>query len=127
MPRKGFATYKRREESPARKKNTYNRGKGMKKMEKMEIGLGEMEQVTGGTQRVVNTGIDDIKAAIRLGPSKGSKQIASLASGTIVDTVSDELVYDSVAGRNFVEIVFTDRNGVQQKGWIAASIVGMKR
>lgn len=99
----------------------------MKEMEKMEIGLGEMEQVTGGTQRVVNTGIDDMKAAIRLGPSKGSKQIASLASGTIVDTVSDELVYDSVAGRNFVEIVFTDRNGVQQKGWIAASIVGMKR
>lgn len=96
-------------------------------MEEMEIGLGEMEQVTGGTQRVVNTGIDDMKAAIRLGPSKGSKQIASLASGTIVDTVSDELVYDSVAGRNFVEIVFTDGNGVQQKGWIAASIVGMKR
>ncbi len=92
-----------------------------------ELNLNEMEMATGGVQRVVNTGIADMKAAVRSGPSKGSKQIASLPTGTIIDTVSDELVYDSAAGRNFVQIIFTDKNGQQQTGWIAASIVGLKR
>ncbi len=94
---------------------------------KKELNLNEMEAVTGGVQRIVNTGVPDLNAAVRLGPSKGTKQIASLPNGTMIDTINDELVYDSVAGRNFVEISFTDKYGKTQTGWIAASIVGLKR
>ena len=87
----------------------------------------EMGQITGGVARTVQTGIDGLNAAVRSGPSKSDKQIASLPSGTIIDTVSDQLVYDPVAGRNFVEITFTDKKGNIQTGWIASSIVGLKR
>ena len=48
-------------------------------------------------------------------------------NGTVVDTISDELVYDPVAGRHFVEVRFTDKNGQEKTGWIASSILGMKR
>ena len=95
--------------------------------ERKELSLNKMEAVAGGVQRIVNTGIDNLNAAIRNGPSKGRKQIASLPNGTVIDTISDELVYDSVSGRNFVEITFTDKKGQKASGWIAASIVGMKR
>ena len=64
---------------------------------------------------------------VRQGPSKGKKQIASLPNGTVVDTVSDQLVYDPVADRNFVQVTFTDKYGKQKTGWIASSIPGMKR
>ena len=76
--------------------------------------------------RTVNTGVDNLKAAVRSGPSKSSGQIASLANGTVVDTISDP-VYDSVAGRHFIEVTYTDRGGVSRTGWIATSILGMKR
>jgi len=36
-------------------------------------------------------------------------------------------VYDPVAGRNFVEITFTDKSGATRTGWVASSIVGLKR
>ena len=91
-----------------------------------ELTAGEAQQVTGGVNRVINTG-SDLNAAVRSGPSRGNKQIASLVNGTVVDTVSDELVYDEVAGRNFVEITFTDKKGRVRTGWVASSILGMKR
>ena len=76
-------------------------------MENMkELSMETMEQVTGGVQRVVNTGIDGLNAAVRQSASKSSRQISSLPSGPIVDTVSDELMYDKDS---------------------AASIVGLKR
>ena len=93
---------------------------------KIELSLDQMEQATGGVYRTVNTGVADLKAAIRKGPSKSSGQIDSLPNGTVVDTISDP-VYDSVAGRHFVEITYTDRDGVSRTGWIATSILGMKR
>lgn len=93
---------------------------------KIELSLDQMEQATGGVYRTVNTGVADLKAAIRKGPSKSSGQIDSLPNGTVVDTISDP-VYDSVAGRHFVEITYTDRGGVSRTGWIATSILGMKR
>lgn len=87
----------------------------------------DMAQVTGGVLRTVQTGIDGMNAAVRSGPAKSNKQIASLPNGTVIDTISDQLVYDPEAGRNFVEITFTDKKGNTQTGWIASSIVGLKR
>ena len=95
--------------------------------EKRELSLDEMDQVSGGVYRKVNTGKAGLNAAVRSGPSKGDRQIASLPNGTVVDTISDELVYDPVAGRNFVEVTYTDRGGVTRTGWIASSILGLKR
>ena len=60
--------------------------------DRKELNMKEAEMVTGGVQRIVNTGIQDLNAAIRIGPSQGTKQIASLPNGTVIDTISDELV-----------------------------------
>ena len=95
--------------------------------EKRELSLDELGQAAGGVYRVINTGKEGLNAAIRSGPSKGDRQIASLPNGTVVDTISDQLVYDPVAGRHFVEVYFTDKNGNRKTGWIASSIVGLKR
>ena len=96
-------------------------------MDNNELKLDELEQVTGGTQRVVNTNTAD-KAAIRSDPFKAPRnQIAALESGTIVNTVDDVLVYDENTKRNYVKIIFTNAKGVETEGWIAASIVGLPR
>ena len=79
-------------------------------MDKKELNLEEMGKVVGGVLRTVNTNCD-LNAAVRKGPSKKDSQIASLPNGTVVDTISDQLVYDPVAGRHFVEVRFTDKNG----------------
>lgn len=98
----------------------------MENMNTRELKPEEMDQVSGGVNRLVNTGTGD-NAAVRMDASKGSRQIASLPNGTVVDTISDELVYDPAAGRHFVQISFTDKYGNRKIGWIASSIVGMKR
>ena len=95
--------------------------------DRQELNMEQAGSVVGGVSRIVNTGVADLKAAIRNSPTKSGKQIASLTNGTMINTVTDELVYDPVAGRNFVEVIFTDANGNQKTGWIASSIVGMKR
>ena len=82
----------------------------------------EMEQATGGVWRTVNTGVADLKAALRAGPGKNSKQIGSLPNGTQVDTITDQVVFDPVSGRNFVEVTVDGK-----RGWIAASIIGLPR
>ena len=87
-----------------------------------ELSLNEMEKVTGGTNRTINTGIDGVDAAIREEPRKSSRQIGHLPNGTKVDTISDTLVYDPEAQRHFVQIQF---NGIT--GWVASSILGLKR
>ena len=87
-----------------------------------ELNLKQMEQVTGGVWRTVNTGVSGLNAALRNGPGKQNKQIASLPNGTQVDTVTDEVVFDPISGRNFVEVTV---NGM--RGWVAASIVGLPR
>ena len=94
---------------------------------KNELSMEQMEQAVGGVNRTVNTGVADLKAAVRKEASKGSKQIASLSNGTVVDTVSDTLVFDPVSKRNFVEVTFYDQSGTARRGWVAASILGMKR
>lgn len=91
-----------------------------------ELSLDQMEQVSGGVVRTINTNTTD-KAAIRNGPGKGNKQIAALINGTQVDTVTDQVVYDPVSKRNYVEITFIDKTGATRTGWVAASIVGLPR
>ena len=88
----------------------------------MELNLNEMSKVTGGVGRVVNTGVSGLNAALRLEPRKSSKQIGTIPNGTRVDTVTDQLVYDPDACRNFVQVNY---NG--KIGWVAASIVGLPR
>ena len=83
----------------------------------------ETAQVTGGVHRKINTGVDGLDAALRKGARNGSKQIGHIPNGTVIDTITDELVYDPVSGRNFVEVQLDDG----RTGWIAASILGMKR
>ncbi len=92
-----------------------------------ELSLDSMEQVNGGVFRTVNTGVQGLNAAVRKGPSKGTGQIASLVNGTVVDTITDKLEYDPVSDRHFVQVQFTDKNGRSGVGWIASSLVGMKR
>ena len=88
-------------------------------MDKRELNLNEMAQVTGGVHRTVNTGVSGLNAALRADASKGSKQIGSIPNGTVVDTIDDRLVYDPVSQRNFVQVTFNGKTG-----WIAASILG---
>ena len=88
-----------------------------------ELSLDQMNQVAGGVLRTVNTGIDGLDAALRAEARKSSRQIGHIPNGTIVDTVTDQLVYDPEAGRNFVQVKLS--NG--QTGWVASSILGMKR
>ena len=87
------------------------------------LNVEEAAQVTGGVQRKINTGVVGLDAALRKEARKGSKQIGHIPNGTIVDTITDELVYDPESGRNFVQVLLDDG----RTGWIAASIIGMKR
>ena len=96
-------------------------------MNKRELSLDEMNEVSGGTERVIQTGVSGLNAAIRQGPSTGTKQIASLTNGTKVETLTDILEWDDEAGRYFVEISFIDKYGKERTGWVASSIVGMRR
>ena len=96
-------------------------------MENKELNLDELAQASGGVKRTINTGIDGMSAAIRDGASTSARWLAGLPNGTVVDTVTDKTVKDSVSGRNFVEIDYTDKNGNQARGWVAASIVGLPR
>lgn len=88
----------------------------------MELDLEAMAKVTGGVGRTVNTGVAGLNAALRAEPRKSSKQIGSIPNGTRIDTVTDQLVYDPEAGRNFVQVNY---NG--KIGWVASSIVGLPR
>jgi len=96
--------------------------------ETVELNLDQMEQVSGGTTRMINTGNNN-KAAIRRDPWINNKNwICSLKNGTYVETLNnDKLFYDPDSGRNFVQIKFTDKYGNEQTGYVAASIVGLPR
>ncbi len=95
---------------------------------KNELTMEEMQQASGGVLRTVNTNTSD-NAAVRSAPTQARRnQIASLPNGTVVDTIDEKHpVYDEYSGRNYVMISFIDKNGRQKTGWIAASIVGLRR
>lgn len=94
----------------------------MENIEKLELNEQELDKVVGGVGRTVNTGVSGLNAVLRLEPRKSSKQITSIPNGTRVDTVTDQLVYDPEAGRNFVQVNY---NG--KIGWVASSLVGLPR
>ena len=89
----------------------------------VELNMDELEQVIGGRTATVNTGTPD-NAAIRNAPGNGAI-IASLKNGTLVDTVGTP-VYDVGTDRNWIKVKFKYK-GKLTTGWIAASIVGLKR
>ena len=62
---------------------------------KNELSLDELDQVVGGVNRTVNTGTAGLNAAVRSGPSKGDRQIASLPNGTVVNTISEITLLES--------------------------------
>ena len=90
--------------------------------EKKELNLNEMEQVTGGVWRTVNTGVQNLNAALRQDARKSARQIGSIPNGTQVNTVTDAMVYDPESGRHFVQVTVNGKTG-----WIASSILGMPR
>jgi len=93
----------------------------------VELNMEDLAQVAGGVNRTVNTGTSD-KAVIRKGPGKDYKQLTSLENGTVVDTINEkDLRWDEGFGRHFVEVWFTDKKGNRQRGWIASSLVGLRR
>ncbi len=92
---------------------------------KNELTPDMLDNVVGGVFRTVDTGTTD-KAAVHSGQDTGTKQIAALENGSVVDTIGNS-VYDSTSGRNFIQISFTDKYGKAQIGWIAASLVGLPR
>ena len=89
----------------------------------VELNMDELEQVIGGRTATVNTGTPE-NAAIRNAPGNGTI-IASLKNGTLVDTVGTP-VYDVGTDRNWIKVKFNYKGKIWT-GWIAASIVGLKR
>ena len=87
-----------------------------------ELSVEELDSVVGGVGRTVNTGVQGLNAALRAEACKSSRQIASIPNGAQVDTVTDQLEYDPISGRNFVKIRY---NGMT--GWVAASVIGLRR
>lgn len=88
----------------------------------MELNLNQMEMVSGGTWKTVNTGVSGLNAALRAEARKKSSQIGSIQNGSSVDVNEASLTYDSESHRNFVYVTFGGKSG-----WIAASFVGMPR
>ena len=74
----------------------------------------ELEKVSGGDSRVVNTG-DSRPAAIRSTPSLNATVLGTLNNGTVVNTTGN---FTRADGRNWAEIDYPI------KGWIKGSILG---
>ncbi len=82
--------------------------------EKININEQELENVSGGEYRVVNTG-DSRNAAIRSAPGLNTPIIGSLPNGTWANTTGR---FTHVDGRNWAEI------NAPMWGWIKGSILG---
>ena len=92
-------------------------------MENMkELNLDEMEHVAGGVWRTVKTGVIGLNAALLAEPRKSSKQIGHIPNGIDVDTVTDDLIYDSDSHQNYVKVTYNGKTG-----YVASSILGMPR
>ena len=90
-----------------------------------ELSLCEMEAVSGGTV-AINTGTSQNAGIWKKWESIASgKANDSLENGTKVEVIGKPR-YNEAKGRNYVLITYL-KKGVIKKGWIAASIVGLKR
>ncbi len=87
-----------------------------------EVSLEEMDQVSGGVYRTVNTGMAGIDAGLFKDASRKSGQIDHIPNGTVVDTTSDELIWDPDTQRHYVEVTYKGK-----VGYVASSLLGMKR
>ena len=76
-----------------------------------------LKDVTGGVQRIVDTG-DERNAAIRIAPGTTNAQTASLKNGTLVNATGE---FMRAGGRNWARIDYP------VAGWIKASIIGFER
>ena len=74
----------------------------------------DLENVSGGVGRIVNTG-DSRDAAIRVMPGLNTTIIGSLPNGTVANTTGR---FVRVDGRNWAEIDYL------MQGWIKGSILG---
>ena len=91
-----------------------------------ELSLNELEQVTGGKVAYISTGEDQNAGIWKKWDSIGIKKADdSLENGTAVNIVGTPR-YHRAKGRNYVEIEYK-KKGSKKKGWVAASIVGLKR
>jgi len=91
-----------------------------------ELDLEQLEQISGGSTAPINTG-DDQNAGIwarweSIGVRKADD---SLKNGTMVHIIGAPRYHEG-KHRNYVEIAYTHK-GKMKKGWVAASIVGLKR
>ncbi len=82
--------------------------------DKINLSEQELENVSGGTTRVVNTG-DSRVAAIRIAPGLNTTVISTLSNGTQAH-VTGRFTYAD--GRNWAEIDYP------VQGWIKGSILG---
>ena len=91
-----------------------------------ELDLNELENVSGGKTAPINTGSDQ-----NAGVWKEFETIAtrkaddSLENGTPVNIIGAPTFHEG-KGRNYVQIEYV-KKGRAKKGWVAASIVGLKR
>lgn len=91
-----------------------------------ELSLNEMEQISGGKVSHIRTGDDQNAGIWKKWDSIGSKRADdSLENGTAVNIVGAPKFHHA-KGRNYVEIEYK-KKGKTKKGWVAASIVGLKR
>ena len=84
--------------------------------EKNRMNDQELEKVSGGVYRTVNTG-DQRNAAIRSAPGLSTPIIGSLPNGTVANATGRFMHVD---GRNWAEIDYPMR------GWIKGSILGFE-
>lgn len=97
----------------------------MTEMNIKELSLDELETISGGTA-VINTGTSQNAGIWKKWESIASgKANDSLENGTKVEVIGKPR-YNEAKGRNYVLITYL-KKGVVKKGWIAASIVGLKR
>ena len=89
-----------------------------------ELSIEEMENVTGGTN--IDTGMDSNAGVWKRFEDIATKKADySLKNGTDV-TIIGTPQFNNVKRRNYVEIQFKSKGKIK-KGWVAASIVGLKR
>lgn len=89
-----------------------------------ELSIDEMENVTGGTE--IDTGMDGNAGVWKRFEDIATKRADySLKNGTDV-TILGASRFNEVKKRHYVEIQFKSK-GKFKKGWVAASIVGLKR
>ena len=90
-----------------------------------ELSLNELETVSGGSA-VINTGSSQNAGIWKKWENIASgKASDSLENGFAVEIIGSPR-YNEAKGRNYVMISYL-KKGVLKKGWIAASIVGLKR